>query len=207
MFDRFAWMFFRRIFIALRKPYFSAHWSSYLGRAVVVEGFNKIYPRVIISSGAIGRFSYISSRTRIGDAVIGRFCSIGPDSQIGGLGIHPTDGISTHPAFYSKAKQAGYSFVEVSRFTEVKPVKIGNDVWIGARVTILDGCHVGDGAIIAAGAVVTKDVPPYSIVGGVPARFLKMRKSSEYIEKIRADPWWDWPISKIQQFGPDFKFY
>lgn len=207
MLDRMLWVFFRRFIFSLKLPKFSAHWTSYVGRNFVCEGYNKIYPRVVISNGSMGRFTYISSRTRIGNAVIGRFCSIGPDCQIGGLGMHPIDRISTHPAFYSSGKQAGYSFTKNTSFQEVKPVEIGNDVWIGVRVVILDGCRIGDGAVIAAGAVVTKDVPPYAVVGGVPAKMLKMRDAFECIELIRADPWWDWPVSKLQNLSPEFKFY
>ena len=68
---------------------------------------------------------------------------------------------------------------------EIRPVSIGNDVWIGSRVTILPGVNIGDGAIIAAGAVVTKDVPSYAIVGGVPAKLLRMRFSKEEISKYQ----------------------
>ena len=79
-------------------------------------------------------------------------------------------------------KQAQISFTDKSYFEELKPIKIGNDVWIGANAVILDGVAIGDGAIIGAGAVVNKDVPPYAIVGGVPAKIIRYRFSDEQIE-------------------------
>jgi virginiamycin A acetyltransferase len=77
---------------------------------------------------------------------------------------------------------------------------IGNDVWIGYRATIMPGIHVGDGAIIASGALVTKDVPPYSIVGGNPAKEVKRRFSSDIVDILLSLRWWDWPIEKITAY-------
>lgn len=78
-------------------------------------------------------------------------------------------------------------------------VRIGNDVWIGANAVILPGVTVGDGAVIAAGAVVTKDVKPYSIVGGVPAKLIKYRFEPWQIELLLKLKWWDWPLEKIKE--------
>ena len=78
-----------------------------------------------------------------------------------------------------------------------EPVEIGNDVWIGSNVIVLRGVHVGNGAIIAAGAVVTKDVPEYTIVGGVPAHTIKKRLSPETERKIRDSEWWEKPIDEV----------
>ena len=83
-------------------------------------------------------------------------------------------------------------------------VVIGNDVWIGARATILSGVTVGDGAVIGAGALVAKDVPPYAIVGGVPARLIKYRFSSEIINELLEIKWWDWDSKKLTQNIDDF---
>lgn len=80
---------------------------------------------------------------------------------------------------------------EDSSFEDYKPIIIGNDVWIGARVVILDGVKVGDGAVIATGAIVTKDVPPYAIVGGVPAKIIKYRASEEQIREYADSEWWN----------------
>ncbi|WP_269799630.1 CatB-related O-acetyltransferase [Geodermatophilus chilensis] len=81
---------------------------------------------------------------------------------------------------------------------------IGNDVWIGNRVTILRGVHVGDGAVLAAGAVVTRDVPPYAIVGGVPARLIRWRFPEPIREALARSQWWTWPDELIRERIADF---
>lgn len=146
--------------------------------------------------------SYVSS-ARISNAKIGRYCSIGFESIIG-LGTHPSTYLSTHPAFYSAAKQSGISFVTESSYSEYQSIDIGNDVWIGARAIVLGGVSIGDGAIVAAGAVVTKDVPPYAIVGGVPARLLRYRFSEEVIEELLDWKWWNSSVDSIRCLAQAF---
>ena len=80
-----------------------------------------------------------------------------------------------------------------------KPVKIGNDVWIGYEAVILSGVHIGDGAIIGARAVVTRDVEPYTIMGGVPARPIRKRYDEETIQRLLALRWWDFPPEQMQK--------
>lgn len=118
-------------------------------------------------------------------------------TMVGGLGRHPTNFISTHPSFYSILKQANYSFTKKNYLDELAEVEIGNDVWIGAGVLVLDGVKVGNGAVIAAGSVVNKNVEPYSIVGGVPAKLIRYRYDIDTIRKIQELCWWDWPIDKL----------
>ena len=86
--------------------------------------------------------------------------------------------------------------------TDKKKVTIGNDVWIGYEAIILSGVHIGDGAIIGARAVVSKDVPPYSIVGGVPAKEIRKRYDPETVDQLCRLKWWDWTYERIQQFLP-----
>ena len=81
-------------------------------------------------------------------------------------------------------------------------IVIGNDVWIGYEAVIMAGVHIGDGAIIAARAVVTKDVPPYTIVGGTPAKEIRKRFDAEVIEQLLIQKWWDWSTDKIHQCLP-----
>ena len=87
---------------------------------------------------------------------------------------------------------------------EIKKVSIGNDVWIGHNVIIVGNVTIGNGAVLAAGSVVTKDVPPYTIVGGVPAKEIKKRFSDSVIQEIEALKWWDKPEEELEQLKPMF---
>jgi acetyltransferase-like isoleucine patch superfamily enzyme len=156
--------------------------------------WNLIHEGAELIDITMGDYSYTGPRSRLTHAKIGKFCSIAPEVIIG-LGKHPTrDFISTHPAFFSLNRQAGFaafSFVSVSNYQDYETCTIGHDVWIGARAIVLDGVKIGNGAIIGAGAVVTKDVPPYAIVGGVPARILRYRFEPTEIEYLQNFKWWD----------------
>jgi len=170
---------------------------------VTFEKYSSLGERVVLVNSKIGNHSYISRSGQIHNATIGRFCSIGPGVKIG-LGIHPTDFISTHPVFYSLRKQSGATFSTDQKFIEELPIKIGHDVWIGANAIIMDGVNIGNGAIIAAGAVVTKSVRPYEIVGGVPAKHIRFRFSDDEIKKIQSIEWWnkdeEWLKKNVSMF-------
>src|SRR5665213_1776596 len=170
------------------------------------EGWNVIENDCEVATCDIGLGTYVCAHSIIKLTKIGRFCSIGRYLQTG-LGVHPTEKfVSTHPAFFSTRKQAGFSFAKEDLFRENKYanesqnfiVEIGNDVWIGNNVTILDGVKVGDGAVIATGSVVTNDVEPYAIVAGLPAQIKKYRFTAEEIEKLLAVKWWNWDMEKIR---------
>ena len=113
---------------------------------------------------------------------------------------------------FSTAKQAGFIFTDKKLFQETRyvdeqyhAVSIGNDVWIGENVLLLAGVRVGDGAVIATGAVVTKDVPPYAMVGGVPAKVLRMRFAEDTVAKLLKLRWWDKPVSWIEEHSAYFQ--
>ncbi len=119
---------------------------------------------------------------------------------IGG-GEHPSDFVSTHPAFYSPSEQAGFTFVSQSHFTEYPTIEgstyqviVGHDVWMGNRVIVMNGVRVGHGAIIGAGALLTRDAEPYGIYAGIPARLLRHRFDEPTRRALLASAWWekDW---------------
>lgn len=154
----------------------------------------------------ISDFSYISNNSVIINAGIGKFCSISSNVQIG-LGPHPSRlFVSTYPAFYSNQNLGcPMAFRDEKIFDDSVPKTVlGDDIWVGANVIIPGGIHIGTGAIVAAGAVVVKDVPPYAVVGGNPARIIRHRFSEEQVEALLASEWWDWPIEKIRHHVDDF---
>ena len=163
----------------------------------------KLYPPHHIWDSSIGAYSYVARNSWISLTRIGKFCSIGPNFCCG-WGIHPVDGVSTSPMFYSTSKQNGVSLCSHNKVKERKPVDIGNDVFIGMNVTILDGVTVGDGVVIGAGTLVSKDIPPYAIVVGNPVRILRYRFSEDVISKLLKTEWWDWSFDKLHKIEERF---
>lgn len=135
--------------------------------------------------------------------IIGKFCSIACGTKfLFNCANHTLKSLSayTFPLFYEEWE------LEKSNITTAWDNKgdivIGNDVWIGYEAVIMAGVHIGDGAIIAARAVVTKDVPPYTIVGGTPAKEIRKRFDAEVIQQLLMLKWWDWSADKIRQCLP-----
>jgi len=160
--------------------------------------YNTIYNDVMITNVSLGDFTYIANKSTIKNTTIGKFCSIGSNCNIG-LGKHPSEiFISTHPIFYSRLKQSQITFADRDYFDEFENIEIGNDVWIGSNVVILDGVKISDGAIVAAGSIVTKDIPPYAIVGGVPAKVIKYRFKQNEISYLLNSKWWDKDINWLK---------
>lgn len=173
------------------------YWSGLANRKHNVKSKNiKLFKPYNINNAEIGSYSYIASNSNISYVKIGKFCSIGPNF-ICGWGIHPTNGLSTAPMFFSTRKQNGHSLVSSDKITERKEINIGNDVFIGANVIILDGVSIGDGAIIGAGAVVSKDIPPYAIATGCPIKIQRFRFNKEQIEKLLDIKWWDFEENQL----------
>ena len=156
----------------------------------------------------IGDYSYINSNTTINYTEIGIFCSIGSDVHFG-LATHPTDLISTHPTFYANNK-VFETFSTKNYFKDFKEIIIGNDIWIGSKSLIMGGITIGDGAIVAAGSVVTKDIQPYEIVGGIPAKHIKFRLDNNEIKNLEKIQWWDkdekWLKDNYELFLDNKKF-
>ncbi|MFV0943006.1 CatB-related O-acetyltransferase [Bacillus pacificus] len=154
---------------------------------------------VIMSTSSLEDYSYVNFGTKIGLARIGRFCSIGNDCEIG-MHAHPISHISTSPKTYG----VGNIFNACSMYNELsEEVEIGHDVWIGSKSIIMPGIKVGNGAIIGAGSVVTKNVQPYEIVVGVPAKHLRFRFDKEIIDYLEKLKWWNLDenqMNKVKKF-------
>ena len=141
-----------------------------------------------ISDVTIGDYSSIGRYSKIVHTKIGKFCSISWDVTINAIS-HPINHLSTNAFAY--VPQVG-NFV-TKRTQQHKMVNIENDVWIGANSVIMPGIHIGNGAVIGAGSVVTKDVPDYAIVGGAPAKIIKYRFEKDIIDRLLELKWWDLP--------------
>lgn len=135
--------------------------------------------------------------------IIGKFCSIACGAKfIFTSANHTLRSLSTYP-FPIFFEEWGLDKEQVASAWDNKgDTIIGNDVWIGYEAVVLSGVHIGDGAIIGTRAVVTKDVPPYTVVGGIPAREIRKRFDEETIKQLQKIRWWDWPFDKIQEFLP-----
>ena len=131
--------------------------------------------------------------------IIGKFCMIASDVKFIMNGAnHLSRSISAYP--FAVFGNGWESAMDGKSYPNKGDLVIGNDVWIGYNATLMAGISVGDGAIIAANATVTKDVAPYSIVGGNPAREIRKRFDEGKIEKLLDLKWWDWPIEKITAY-------
>lgn len=198
---------FLRIFFP-RLYYIEKHNAAVGNLVTNINGGNisklaKISTPAQVGDCYIGDYTYVSGNSVMCLTTIGKFCSIGPNFFCG-FGVHPTNGLSTSPAFYSTHKQCGITFSETDKITENLPIKIGNDVFIGMNVTVLDGVTIGDGAIIGAGAVVSKDIPPYAIAVGSPIRIIKYRFDEPTIAKLLSIKWWDFSLNQLQDVEKDF---
>lgn len=171
-------------------PHVSFHPGVSIGRECHFGRTVTVHHKAVLAHCSVGDYSYIGGRSKLKNCEIGRFCSIGANVQVG-LGIHPTNMISTYPGFYSVTASGAKHFVVRGFVRETRPTMIGNDVWVGNSAMILDGVEVGDGAVIAAGAVVTRDVPPYAIVGGVPAKIIRMRFPEDRVRFLLDFCWWN----------------
>lgn len=170
-----------------------------LNKNTVIADYVNVNKNCSLNNTTVGKGTYLAPNSELNNCIIGKFCSIASYTKVIS-GTHPTNTyVSTHPAFFSVNKQAGFTFVNENTFEEYiyvdeenqKVVSIGNDVWIGYDVTILEGVTIGNGAIIAAGAVVTKNVEPYTIVGGVPAKEIRKRFTLEEIDFLLNFEWWN----------------
>jgi len=169
--------------------------SSAKVRNSILKYYSRLKDYAEIIDSVLDEYSYISQFSIVNKTVIGKFCSIGPGCYIG-LWEHNTE-VSTHSFYlyeHSGNFVKGYRNYDKDEITTY----IGNDVWIGANAVILKGIKIGDGAIIGASSVVTKNVPPYAIVVGNPAKIIKYRYSQDDIYWLLRIKWWNFSREKLK---------
>ncbi len=174
-----------------------------------VEGnlmFSKSWRRILLQYHGVevGAYSYgdvLRPKVLPPGTKVGRYCSTGKELIIRRRD-HPIKRAIMHPAFYNQ--RLGLLKHDAMPDRSQNPLTVGHDVWIGDRVTILSGCsNIGNGAVLAAGSVVTRDVPSYSIVGGVPAHQIRMRFTDACILKIEKSEWWTKSLAEAIQYSVD----
>jgi acetyltransferase-like isoleucine patch superfamily enzyme len=174
--------------------------------SLIFEKPVSISDSILSGNNSIGFMSYIRGGATLSNIKIGRFCSIAPN-VLAGAGQHPMDWMSTHPFVYGGSR----IFKSYDEYTEIamvnnfskkgrkKTIIIGNDVWIGEGAYISPGVQIGDGAVIAAKSVVTKNVEPYTIVAGVPAKPIKKRFPDTLIKKFQTIKWWNYDLASSKE--------
>lgn len=175
-----------------------------IGRSLEYEASVRLSTAVLIGDCRIGAFTYIGGGSEIRNVSIGRFCSIAANVAIGPA-EHPVDWLSSHPfqfdgVRYFDSDENWQDFInpELRFHGNAALTEVGNDVWIGRNVIIKQGVKVGNGAIIAGGAFVSKDVPDYAIMGGVPARLIRYRFDLKTIELLQGIEWWNYKLELLK---------
>lgn len=168
-------------------------WKKLPGKAVKDSSFEKpsrVEAQSTILYTSVGRYSYCGYGCTFINCRIGRFCSIA-DHVSAGLASHPMEWVSTSPAFYHGRDSIPKDLASLDYDPSAPQTVIGSDVWIGEGVHIRPGVSIGNGAVIGMGSVVTHDVPPYAIVGGNPARVIRLRFPQDICDRLNASQWWE----------------
>jgi acetyltransferase-like isoleucine patch superfamily enzyme len=156
-----------------------------------------------IVNSTFGKHSFCGYYCEISNCEIGSYCSISNSVKIGG-GMHPMNWVGMSPVFYEGRDSVKAKFATHKR-DEIKKTIIGHDVWIGHSVIIKQGITVGTGAVIGMGSIVTKDVAPYAIVAGSPAKEIRKRFNDEIIKKLLESKWWEFNDEKLHKYAAYFK--
>ena len=175
-------------------------------RDAVLGRYTEIGARTVFAESTLGDYSYVVNDSNIIYTTIGKFCSIAAHTRIN-PGNHPMQRASqSHFTYrasaYFEDAEDDAAFFDWRRST---PVTISHDVWIGHGAIVLAGRSIGTGAVVAGGAVVTKDVPDYAIVAGNPARIIRRRFPEEIAGRLKALAWWDWEHARLRAALDDFR--
>lgn len=167
-----------------------------------IDATSKVESGCTIYDSTIDRHSFCGYDCSVLGCEIGSFCSIGNRVSIGGV-AHPATFVSTSPVFLSHKDSVVTKFARHDFLPKLQ-TRIGNDVWVGEGAYIKAGVQIGHGAIIGMGSVVTRDVAPYAIVAGNPARLIRMRFDEKTITALLAMAWWNLPESELHRVAADF---
>lgn len=159
----------------------------------------KICSGAHVLNSQVGKYSYVGNFSTVVDCELGDFCSIADNCVIGGMS-HPLDWVSTSPVMYRGKNCLKTNFTDLPYDASMHTV-IENDVWIGNNCHIKAGVHLSSGCVIGMGSVLTKDVGPYEIWAGNPARLIRKRFDDDTIEKMLKTEWWNWPEEKIKKYA------
>ena len=186
--------------------YWSKFFKKIRGKAIknsFIHQTAKVEAGSTVVNSFMDKHSFCGYNCQIINCDIGAFCSISNDVVIGG-GRHPIEWVGMSPVFYEGKDSVTAKFSTHKRKPN-KKVVIGHDVWIGEKVLISQGVQIGIGAVIGMGSVVTKDVAPYAIVGGVPAKLIRMRFDELTISKLLQSQWWDFTDEQLTAYAKYFK--
>ena len=175
-------------------------------RDTALGGWTAIGARTLIQETVFGDYSYASNDCDIIYSRIGKFCSIASHVRIN-PGNHPLWRAALHHFTYRSRSYDLHSEDdwEIFDWRRAHPVVLGDDVWVGHGAILLPGVEVGTGAVVGAGAVVTKDVDPFTIVAGVPAKLIRRRVPPDVQKALMRIRWWDWPHGKLAETLEDFR--
>ncbi len=168
--------------------------------------YSAIGERVILREVTVGDFSYFERHAEAIYTTIGKFCSIAANARVNAL-EHPIERITSHKVSYRPNEYFRWLGVDAAfkARRQAKSVTTGHDVWIGHGAVVMPGVSIGNGAIVGANAVVTRDVGAYEIVAGTPARFLRRRFTPEIALRIEKFAWWDWPVDRLADAVPEMQ--
>lgn len=183
---------------------------SVIHGGVIVDGlsslgdYSVLFPYARVMNSSLGKYSYIQENTNLYCADVGPFCSIAANVTIG-LINHPMEFVSTSPVFYDKGQPLPRSFVPGNDYiNEIPRTIIEADVWIGEGAKLRAGVRIGVGAVIGAGSLVTKDIPPYSVAVGIPSKTIKYRFTEDVRKKLIESSWWIFNEEELQALSSYF---
>lgn len=190
--------------LSRRFPMSKVHFGAVVDKKSSLGKHTVLFPTCILQNSKVDDYSYIQSSSVLTSVTMGKFCCVASNVHIG-LANHPLDKVSTSPVFYDSVHPLPFFFTKALYEQEIFPMtKIESDVWVGQNALIKSGLNIGVGAVIAAGAVVTKDVEAYSVVAGTPAKHIKWRFNQETREQLLKTKWWEKSDEELQKLVPAF---